>query len=134
MCKADVSLLTFDWVPNDRAPRPDFDVEHECKNWDRIDAWAQEHRFDIFDERTLVHPTLGMLGKNSTSCPHSRRCIYCIADARDVLGPSFPEKEYKDTGRIPGHPGFLHGHGEAGNHAQTGAPEIEEEYGKSEKK
>ena len=49
----------------------------------------------------------------------------------DFLGPSFPEKEYKDTGRIPGHPGFLHGHGEAGGHAQMGGQETEEEYGKS---
>ncbi|KAE8149799.1 hypothetical protein BDV25DRAFT_172657 [Aspergillus avenaceus] len=79
MCKADVALLTFTWDPTDRAPKPDFNVEHECANWDRIDTWAKEHRFDIFDETTLVHPT---------------------------LGPSFPEKEYKATGQIPGHPDF----------------------------
>ncbi|KAL9126805.1 MAG: hypothetical protein Q9217_004200 [Psora testacea] len=85
MCKADVSLLTFDWVDNDRAPKPNFAIEHECHNWDRIEEWAKEHAFDIFDETTLVHPT---------------------------LGPSFPETEYKQTGKIPGHAGFLHGHGE----------------------
>ena len=60
MCKADVALLTFDWVDNDRAPKPNFDIQHECKNWESIDAWAKEHAFDIFDETMLVHPTLGM--------------------------------------------------------------------------
>ena len=45
-------------------------------------------------------------------------------------GPSFPEKEYKDTGRIPGHPGFLHGHGEKVEHTQTEG-QGKEEYGKS---
>ena len=59
MCKADVSLLTFDWVDNDRAPKPDFVIEHDCYNWERVEAWAKEHAFDIFDETMLVHPTLG---------------------------------------------------------------------------
>ncbi|OJJ67982.1 hypothetical protein ASPBRDRAFT_660526 [Aspergillus brasiliensis CBS 101740] len=79
MCKADIALLTFTWDPSDRAPKPNFVVEHECANWEKVDKWAEEHRFDIFDETTLVHPT---------------------------LGPSFPEREYKATGRIPGHPDF----------------------------
>ncbi|GKZ47357.1 hypothetical protein AbraIFM66951_010717 [Aspergillus brasiliensis] len=79
MCKADIALLTFTWDPSDRAPKPNFVVEHECTNWEKVDKWAEEHRFDIFDESTLIHPT---------------------------LGPSFPEREYKATGRIPGHPDF----------------------------
>ncbi|KAK9855510.1 uncharacterized protein MYU51_001997 [Penicillium brevicompactum] len=79
MCKADVALLTFSWDKDDRAPKPNFVVEHECANWEKVDHWAKEHAFDIFDETTLVHPT---------------------------LGPSFPEAEYKKTGKIPGHPDF----------------------------
>lgn len=84
MCKADVSLLTFDWIDNNRAPQPHFDIEHECKNWESIDGWAKDHAFDIFNEQTLIHPT---------------------------LGPSYPETEFKNTGKIPGHPGFLPEHG-----------------------
>lgn len=61
MCKGDVSLVTFSWVDNDRAPKPNFEVEHECVNWEKVDNWAKEHRFDIFDETTLVHPKLGTL-------------------------------------------------------------------------
>ncbi|PYH44198.1 oxidase ustYa family protein [Aspergillus saccharolyticus JOP 1030-1] len=95
MCKADVALLTFTWDPNDRAPKPNFVVEHECANWEMMDNWAEEHAFDIFDETTLVHPT---------------------------LGPSFPEKEYKATGRVPGHPDFHPNeyHGDAGQHHREG--------------
>ncbi|PWY68020.1 hypothetical protein BO94DRAFT_478610 [Aspergillus sclerotioniger CBS 115572] len=91
MCKADVALLTFSWDPDDRAPKPNFVVEHECANWDKMDKWAEEHKFDIFDETTLIHPT---------------------------LGPSFPEAEYKATGRIPGHPDFHPNvyHGDHGGH------------------
>ncbi|BCS12323.1 hypothetical protein ALUC_50369A [Aspergillus luchuensis] len=92
MCKADVSLLTFTWDPTDRAPKPNFVIEHECANWDKVDKWAEEHRFDIFDENTLVHPT---------------------------LGPSFPDEEYKATGRIPGHPDF-HPNGFHGDHGGHG--------------
>ncbi|KAM0802501.1 hypothetical protein BDR22DRAFT_887289 [Usnea florida] len=84
MCKADVSLETFDWVDNNRAPQPHFDIEHECKNWESIDGWARDHAFDIFNEKTLVHPT---------------------------LGPSYPEAEFKNKGKIPGHPGFPSEHG-----------------------
>ncbi|PYI09312.1 hypothetical protein BO78DRAFT_405066 [Aspergillus sclerotiicarbonarius CBS 121057] len=92
MCKADVALLTFSWDPDDRAPKPNFVVEHECANWDKVDKWAEDHKFDIFDETTLIHPT---------------------------LGPSFPEAEYKATGRIPGHPDFHPNeyHGGHDNHA-----------------
>jgi hypothetical protein len=61
MCKGDVSLVTFSWVDNDRAPKPNFEVEHECVNWEKMDNWAKDHRFDIFDEKTLVHPSLGTL-------------------------------------------------------------------------
>jgi len=79
MCKGDVSLLTFSWVSDDRAPEPNFEIEHECVNWVKLDNWAKEHSFDLFDEKLLVHPT---------------------------LGPSFPKAEYKNrynTG-IPGFP------------------------------
>lgn len=105
MCKADVSLLTFDWVSNDRAPKPNFDIEHECKNWESIDAWAEDHAFNIFDETILVHPTLG-------TSKLARGTYLKLTEGRDRrLGPSFPEAEFKNTGKIPGHPGFLHEHG-----------------------
>ncbi|KAL8811106.1 MAG: hypothetical protein Q9223_007600 [Gallowayella weberi] len=90
VCKADVSLLTFDWVAEDRAPKPNFDAEHECMNWESIDGWAKDHAFDIFDETTLVHPTLGMTRRTEGSLLLIDHHLLIFA------GPSFPEAEYKN--------------------------------------
>ena len=97
--------MTFDWVDNNRAPQPHFDIEHECKNWESIDGWARDHAFDIFNEKTLVHPTLG------TSKFADGICLRLTGGRNHLLGPSYPEAEFKNTGKIPGHPGFLPGHG-----------------------
>ncbi|KAK4565648.1 hypothetical protein LTR86_003496 [Recurvomyces mirabilis] len=58
-CKADVTLIGFEWVPNNTDPSPVFQGWHECKNFEAIDAWAKERRFDIFEDELLVHPALG---------------------------------------------------------------------------
>jgi hypothetical protein len=59
MCKADVSLQTYDWLDNNPRPFANFKIEHECFNWDVVNEWAKERSFDLYDNRTLVHPTLG---------------------------------------------------------------------------
>jgi hypothetical protein len=59
MCKADISILTFDWVDNNRKPLPNFQIEQECYNWDTLDKWAAQHAFDVFDNKTLLHPKFG---------------------------------------------------------------------------
>ena len=76
MCKADVALLTFSWDKDDRAPKPNFVVEHECANWEKVDHWAKEHAFDIFDETTLVHPTLGKWTLIYSNCYRANHCFY----------------------------------------------------------
>ncbi|MCJ1312070.1 hypothetical protein MMC25_005744 [Agyrium rufum] len=43
MCHADISLVTYDWLPNLSAPWPNFNNEHECRNWDSIEKYAKEH-------------------------------------------------------------------------------------------
>ena len=97
--------MTFDWVQNDRAPKPDIDIEHECKKWESIDAWAKDHVFDIFDETILVHATLG-------ASKLARGTHLKLTEGRDrLVSPSFREIEDKNTGKITGHPGFLHGQG-----------------------
>lgn len=56
MCNADVSLLTFDWIPNFHKPWPNFRIMHECANWEAIEKWAWDHYFDGFDESLIKHP------------------------------------------------------------------------------
>ncbi|EDN94567.1 hypothetical protein SS1G_10441 [Sclerotinia sclerotiorum 1980 UF-70] len=42
MCKPDLSLITYN--------------DHECVNWDNIDAWAEEREFDLFRVDLLERP------------------------------------------------------------------------------
>jgi len=60
MCHADLTVVTYDWIPNYRKPWPNFAVEHECVNWERLAEWAREHSFDGDDQKSLVHPDLGL--------------------------------------------------------------------------
>ncbi|PHH93029.1 hypothetical protein CDD83_2139 [Cordyceps sp. RAO-2017] len=55
MCNADLSILTFDWIPNFHRPWPNFRIVHECANWESIEDWAWAHNFDG-DESLLKHP------------------------------------------------------------------------------
>lgn len=73
MCKADISLLTYEWIPhyhkvylhyrfplhcfsNDLQPFPVWDVTHECTNWDKINTWTTERALDM--NNIPVHPEL----------------------------------------------------------------------------
>ncbi|KAK3679963.1 hypothetical protein LTR78_000340 [Recurvomyces mirabilis] len=75
-CKADVTLIGFEWVPNNTDPSPVFQGWHECKNFEAIDAWAKGRRFDIFEDELLVHPTLGRARTIITmALTHKRRHV-----------------------------------------------------------
>lgn len=30
-----------------------------CTNWEKLDAWASERSFSMFDQKSLVHPKYG---------------------------------------------------------------------------
>ncbi|RDA89597.1 hypothetical protein CP533_6230 [Ophiocordyceps camponoti-saundersi (nom. inval.)] len=60
MCHADLSVVTFDWLPRRRKPWPDFRVDQTCVDWEALDQWAAKRSFSIFDQKTLVHPQLGI--------------------------------------------------------------------------
>ena len=59
MCKADISLMTFEWLEDSPMPFPTFGIEHDCTNWDGIVDWAKQRAIDVSDFSVLVHPTLG---------------------------------------------------------------------------
>ncbi|KAK1984741.1 hypothetical protein LZ30DRAFT_812672 [Colletotrichum cereale] len=58
MCRADVTVLTSDWIDWHPKPWLNFNVEHECVNWERIFRWSKDHWYDI-KEANLVHPQHG---------------------------------------------------------------------------
>ncbi|KAM0802734.1 hypothetical protein BDR22DRAFT_842113 [Usnea florida] len=57
-CNADMTIRVMRWHPNSLLPSP-VDHEHECMDWDRIDAWAKERYVNTATPGLLVHPTKG---------------------------------------------------------------------------
>ncbi|KAG2148190.1 uncharacterized protein EDB93DRAFT_1250257 [Suillus bovinus] len=44
MCGGDVTMITHDWVEGRTKPFADFNVHHQCRNFDKILDWVDEHR------------------------------------------------------------------------------------------
>ncbi|KAM7185569.1 protein of unknown function (DUF3328) domain containing protein [Rhypophila sp. PSN 637] len=61
LCHADVSLFTLQWSEGSRQPRADFSQEHQCADFDAINAWAAERRVDASKPGILTHPLFGKL-------------------------------------------------------------------------
>ena len=59
MCRAEVTMTTYDWDPKKIYPQPHLAYEHECVNFEALDDWAKSRSFDITDPKYFVHPTLG---------------------------------------------------------------------------
>jgi len=52
MCDADASLITYNWLRNHYYPHPNFNVEHQCRDYDRLLEIAEERKVD----RTFLRP------------------------------------------------------------------------------
>ncbi|KAG1728437.1 hypothetical protein EDB19DRAFT_1913783 [Suillus lakei] len=44
MCNGDVTMITNDWVEGFANPQADFNVPHQCRNFEKILDWVDEHR------------------------------------------------------------------------------------------
>ncbi|KAG2068292.1 hypothetical protein BDR04DRAFT_1158121 [Suillus decipiens] len=44
MCSGDVTMITHDWVEGRTEPFADFNVHHECRNFEKVSDWVDEHR------------------------------------------------------------------------------------------
>lgn len=77
MCRADVAMQTLRWEDGQRAPAHNFETEHECVNWEALDAWAASRMVNIHDPKMLIHPTLGKYCASNMyrSLLHSKRYI-----------------------------------------------------------
>ncbi|KAL3293733.1 tat pathway signal sequence [Colletotrichum asianum] len=69
MCRADVTVLTSDWIDWHPKPWLNFNVEHECVNWDNVFQWSKEHWYDI-KKANLVHPHFGPVDWSTSPGPH----------------------------------------------------------------
>jgi hypothetical protein len=59
MCDADATLLTYNWIKNHYGPHPNFNVEHKCRDYDRLLEEAARHRVDgsLFPKGYFIRPT-----------------------------------------------------------------------------
>jgi len=98
MCKADYSLITYDWLTNFTRPWANWRIENECVDWDSLESWAADRAFSIFDEVSIVHPIHGLsfpVKKESeigSRPPHaSLEDIQALAEGRNPKGNWGPE-------------------------------------------
>ena len=54
MCHADIEMVTFDWVESQPFPFPNFVVNRECRNWDKVLQWAKDHHAP---DEVIVRPS-----------------------------------------------------------------------------
>ncbi|KAH7919152.1 hypothetical protein BV22DRAFT_1041177 [Leucogyrophana mollusca] len=47
MCRGDVTMITYDWVKGSKDPFPNFNVRHQCRNFDKVLDWVDAHRVFI---------------------------------------------------------------------------------------
>ncbi|TLS29005.1 hypothetical protein PpBr36_02070 [Pyricularia pennisetigena] len=69
MCRADVTVLTSDWVDWHTKPWLNFNVHHECVDWDSIFRWSKDNWFDI-KKANMVHPHFGAIDWSKSPGPH----------------------------------------------------------------
>ncbi|PPQ65051.1 hypothetical protein CVT26_015747 [Gymnopilus dilepis] len=47
MCTADVGMITYEWVTGFSEPYPDFNVKHQCRNFEKILDWGYRHAIHL---------------------------------------------------------------------------------------
>ncbi|KAG1733895.1 uncharacterized protein EDB91DRAFT_1238504 [Suillus paluster] len=62
MCRGDVAMLTYDWVEGSLDPLPNFNVPHQCRNFEKILDWVDEHRVIVpTSEMVRLEDTVDLL-------------------------------------------------------------------------
>ncbi|KAF2872826.1 hypothetical protein BDV95DRAFT_490986 [Massariosphaeria phaeospora] len=62
MCDADDHLVTYNWIRNHRFPHPNFNVLHQCRDYEKILETAQEYAVDrslLSADGYILRPTHG---------------------------------------------------------------------------
>ena len=59
MCDADANLVTYNWIKNHYAPKPNFNVQHQCRNYERLLDLAAQLKVDgtAFPNGWILRPT-----------------------------------------------------------------------------
>ena len=41
---SDSSVVTYNWVKHKKGPVANFNVEHQCRNWEALETWSGQHQ------------------------------------------------------------------------------------------
>lgn len=82
MCQGDTSLLTMRWGKMQAIPLANLSSPHQCVDWNRLDAWAEERSVDVFQSGMLVHPVYGTLKAYCSLCLGEMTDWYVMQDRR----------------------------------------------------
>ncbi|KAG1729100.1 uncharacterized protein EDB91DRAFT_839379 [Suillus paluster] len=44
MCRGDVTMITYDWLEGHDDPFPNFNIRHQCRNFEKVLDWVDERR------------------------------------------------------------------------------------------
>lgn len=47
MCIADVGMITYEWVEGYSHPYADFSTWHQCRNFENVLSWVEDHQLHI---------------------------------------------------------------------------------------
>lgn len=56
MCQPSIELIGYHWVNKQKHPFPNFDIYHQCRDFEQLHAWQDRHRVkDIEDKWPIFH-------------------------------------------------------------------------------
>lgn len=56
MCRANTAVVTYDWIEGSRMPKANYHGYSQCIDWDKFEAWADEHTVNILEPGELNYP------------------------------------------------------------------------------
>ena len=60
MCSVDITPLPWEWDPIDKRSKEVAEVQHTCRNFEKVKQWALENKAVSFDRNIFVEDDLDM--------------------------------------------------------------------------
>ncbi|KAF9522396.1 hypothetical protein CPB83DRAFT_777148, partial [Crepidotus variabilis] len=54
MCSVDITPIPWRWDFKDKIAKPTADIQHTCRNFDKVKDWAKENHLEKFDKTVYV--------------------------------------------------------------------------------
>jgi hypothetical protein len=58
MCDADANVVTYNWIKKHLAPKPNFNVQHQCRDYERLLQITAQQKLDgsKFENGWILRP------------------------------------------------------------------------------